>query len=121
MWAISEQLIESGRAAAIQRRLVWRHGRPQRCGTLRAPPSPECLAGRSPAELEACGLAGKRALATIRAAREVAAGRVDLAAHEPSLAAPAQDPEHRRLDGGVAGVPRARAATTSSPPVTWPM
>ena len=84
VWAISEQLIESGRAAAIQRRLVWRHGRPSQCGTLRAPPSPECLAGRSPAELEACGLAGKRALATIRAAREVAAGRVDLAAHEPS-------------------------------------
>ena len=84
VWAICEQLIESGRAAAIQRRLVWRHGRPSTCGTLHAPPSPEHLAGRSPAELEACGLAGKRALATIRAAREVASGRVDLAAHEPS-------------------------------------
>lgn len=84
VWAISEQLIESGRAAAIQRRLVWRLGRPSDCGTLRAPPSAERLAGRSPAELEACGLAGKRALATIRAAREVASGRVDLTAHEPS-------------------------------------
>jgi 3-methyladenine DNA glycosylase/8-oxoguanine DNA glycosylase len=84
VWAISEQLIEAGRAAAIQRRLVWRLGRGSDCGTLRAPPSAECLAGRSPAELEACGLAGKRALATIRAAREVAAGRVDLTAHEPS-------------------------------------
>ncbi len=84
VWAISEQLIESGRAASIQRRLVWRLGSTSACGTLRAPPSPERLAGRSPAELEACGLAGKRALATIRAAREVSSGRVDLAAHEPS-------------------------------------
>jgi 3-methyladenine DNA glycosylase/8-oxoguanine DNA glycosylase len=84
LWAICEQLIESGRAAGIQRRLVRRHGRASACGTLRAPPSAERLAGRSPAELEACGLAAKRALATIRAAREVAGGRVDLAAHEPS-------------------------------------
>jgi 3-methyladenine DNA glycosylase/8-oxoguanine DNA glycosylase len=84
VWAISEQLIEGGRAARIQRALVRRHGRASACGALRAPPSAERLAGRSPAELEACGLAGKRALATIRAAREVASGRVDLAAHEPS-------------------------------------
>jgi 3-methyladenine DNA glycosylase/8-oxoguanine DNA glycosylase len=84
LWAICEQLIESGRAAGIQRRLVWRHGRATACGSLRAPPSAERLAGRSPAELEACGLAGKRALAMIRAAREVARGRVDLSAHEPS-------------------------------------
>jgi 3-methyladenine DNA glycosylase/8-oxoguanine DNA glycosylase len=84
VWAICEQLIESGRAAGIQRRLVRRHGRRSACGSLAAPPSAERLAGRSPAELEACGLAGKRALAMIRAAREVACGRVDLAAHEPS-------------------------------------
>ncbi|HEU0025208.1 MAG TPA: hypothetical protein VFQ12_11280 [Thermoleophilaceae bacterium] len=84
LWAICEQLIESGRAAGIQRRLVWRLGRTSECGTLRAPPPPDRLAGRSPAELEACGLAAKRSLATIRAAREVASGRVDLAAHEPS-------------------------------------
>jgi 3-methyladenine DNA glycosylase/8-oxoguanine DNA glycosylase len=84
LWAICEQLIESGRAAGIQRRLVWGHGRASACGSLRAPPSAERLAGRSPAELEACGLAAKRALAMIRAAREVAGGRVDLSAHEPS-------------------------------------
>jgi 3-methyladenine DNA glycosylase/8-oxoguanine DNA glycosylase len=84
VWAICEQLIESDRAARIQRRLVGRLGRRSACGRLSAPPSPERLAGRSPAELEACGLAGKRALAIIRAAREVAAGRVDLGAHEPS-------------------------------------
>jgi 3-methyladenine DNA glycosylase/8-oxoguanine DNA glycosylase len=50
-WAVCEQLIESGRAAAIQRKIVWRHGRRSACGTLRAPPSAEFLAGRAPAEL----------------------------------------------------------------------
>ena len=38
-WAVCEQLIESGRAAAIQRQIVRRHGRRSACGTLRAPPS----------------------------------------------------------------------------------
>ena len=36
-WAVCEQLIESGRAAAIQRRIVRRHGRRSSCGTLHAP------------------------------------------------------------------------------------
>ena len=49
-WAVCEQLIESGRAAAIERRIVRRHGRRSACGTLRAPPSAAWLAGRSPAE-----------------------------------------------------------------------
>jgi 3-methyladenine DNA glycosylase/8-oxoguanine DNA glycosylase len=84
VWAICEQLIESGRAAGIERRLVYRWGRRSACGTLAAPPSAAQLAGRAPAELEACGLAGKRAIAMVRAAREVAAGRVDLATHEPA-------------------------------------
>jgi 3-methyladenine DNA glycosylase/8-oxoguanine DNA glycosylase len=83
-WAVCEQLIESGRAAGIQRRIVWRHGRRSACGTLRAPPSAAWLAGRSPAELDACGLAPKRSIALIRAAREVAAGRADLSQHEPA-------------------------------------
>src|SRR5438874_10214265 len=73
-WAITEQLIESQRAAQIQRRLVYRYGRVSSCGTLRDAPSPAVLAGRAPAELEACDLAGKRAIAMIRVAREVAAG-----------------------------------------------
>jgi 3-methyladenine DNA glycosylase/8-oxoguanine DNA glycosylase len=77
-WAICEQLIDSGRAGAIQRRIVRRHGPRSACGTLRDVPSAEFVAGRSPAELEACGLAGKRAIAMIRAAREVASGRADL-------------------------------------------
>jgi len=83
-WAICEQLIESGRASAIQRRLVRRYGRTSPCGTLRDVPAAALLAGRSPAELEACGLAAKRAFAMIRAAREVAAGRADLGSHEPA-------------------------------------
>jgi len=58
-WAVCEQLIESGRAAAIQRKIVRRHGRRSACGTLLAPPSAAFLAGRSPAELDACGLAPK--------------------------------------------------------------
>jgi 3-methyladenine DNA glycosylase/8-oxoguanine DNA glycosylase len=83
-WAVCEQLIESGRAAAIQRRIVRRHGRTSACGTLRAPPSAAFLAGRSPAELDACGLAPKRSIALVRAAREVASGRADLTEHEPA-------------------------------------
>jgi DNA-3-methyladenine glycosylase II len=83
-WAITEQLIESERAARIQRRLVYRYGRQSACGTLRDAPSPATLAGRAPAELEACDLAGKRAIAMIRVAREVAAGRADLREHEPA-------------------------------------
>ena len=61
-----------------------RHGRRSACGTLRAPPSAAWLAGRSPAELDACGLAPKRSIALIRAAREVASGRADLSQHEPA-------------------------------------
>ncbi|HYN91265.1 MAG TPA: hypothetical protein VER75_05025 [Thermoleophilaceae bacterium] len=83
-WAVCEQLIESGRAAAIQRSIVRRHGRRSACGTLRAPPSAAWLAGRSPAELDACGLAPKRSIALVRAAREVASGRADLTQHEPA-------------------------------------
>jgi 3-methyladenine DNA glycosylase/8-oxoguanine DNA glycosylase len=83
-WAVCEQLIESGRASAIQRRIVRRHGRRSACGTLRTPPSAARLAGRSPAELDACGLAPKRSIALIRAAREVASGRADLREHEPA-------------------------------------
>jgi len=83
-WAVCEQLVESGRAAAIQRSIVRRHGRCSACGTLRAPPSAAWLAGRSPAELDACGLAPKRSIALVRAAREVASGRADLSQHEPA-------------------------------------
>jgi 3-methyladenine DNA glycosylase/8-oxoguanine DNA glycosylase len=83
-WAICEQLIEARRAAAIERRLVRRFGRPSACGTLRDAPAAALLAGRAPAEIEACGLSPKRAITMVRAAREVASGRADLARHEPS-------------------------------------
>jgi 3-methyladenine DNA glycosylase/8-oxoguanine DNA glycosylase len=80
-WAITEQLIDFPRAAEIQRRIVIRLGR--RCPRtgLRDLPTPERLARLSPAQLEAFDLSGRRAVAMVRAAREVAAGRVDL--HDP--------------------------------------
>jgi DNA-3-methyladenine glycosylase II len=81
-WAISEQLIEVERAFAIQRRLTFRYGRPSACGTLVDAPSAACMAGRAPAELQACDLSAGRALALVMAAREVAAGRVDLYADD---------------------------------------
>jgi 3-methyladenine DNA glycosylase/8-oxoguanine DNA glycosylase len=83
-WAVCEQLIEGRRAGAIQRSIVRRHGRRSACGRFVAPPAPQRLAGRAPAELAACGLAPKRSIALIRAAREVASGRADLSRHESS-------------------------------------
>ncbi len=80
-WAICEQLIEYERAAAIQRRLLarlgrrWPHGGD---GALRDLPEPDVLARTSPALLQSFDLGGSRALALVRAAREVAAGRVEL-------------------------------------------
>ena len=82
--AVCEQLIESRRAAAIQRSIVRRHGRRSKCGRFVAPPPAERLRGCAPAELDACGLAPKRSLALLRAAREVASGRADLSHHEPT-------------------------------------
>ena len=77
-WAICEQLIDGERAVDIERRLTRRCGRRSASGALRDSPSAERLAGCAPAELEACGLAPKRALALRRAAREVSSGRADL-------------------------------------------
>ena len=47
---------------------------------LRDVPSAARLAGCSPARLESFELAGRRSIALVRAAREVAAGRIDLEA-----------------------------------------
>jgi 3-methyladenine DNA glycosylase/8-oxoguanine DNA glycosylase len=74
-WAVVKQLIESGRAARIQRRIVGRWGASLE-GGLRDVPSAELIAGRAPAELEAAGLSPKRAVALVAAAREIAIGRV---------------------------------------------
>jgi 3-methyladenine DNA glycosylase/8-oxoguanine DNA glycosylase len=83
-WAICEQLIEFERAAAIERRVVAALGRrsigwgdsPR--GELRDVPAPAALAATAPALLESFDLAHSRALSLVRAAREVARGRVDL-------------------------------------------
>jgi 3-methyladenine DNA glycosylase/8-oxoguanine DNA glycosylase len=82
-WAICEQLIEFERAAAIQRRIVWRMG-PRWNGdgvSLRDVPSAEAIAGLSPAYLQSLDLGGARARTLVRAAREVARRRIDL--HAP--------------------------------------
>lgn len=83
-WAITEQLIETTRAFAIQRRLTYRYGRRSACGTLRDAPTPGALAARAPYELAALDLAAKRASAMIKASREIDRGRVDLTEHEPA-------------------------------------
>jgi 3-methyladenine DNA glycosylase/8-oxoguanine DNA glycosylase len=79
-WAVVKQLIESERAARIQRRIVGRWG--ARLGReregLRDVPGAAAIAGRAPAELESMGLALRRAIALRAVAREVAAGRCDL-------------------------------------------
>lgn len=75
-WAITEQLITLERASEIQKELIRRFG--PRVAGLRDSPSAAAIAARAPAELEACGLAAKRALAMRRAAVEVASGRVSL-------------------------------------------
>jgi 3-methyladenine DNA glycosylase/8-oxoguanine DNA glycosylase len=77
-WAICEQLIESERAAMIQRRLVARLGRRYEASGLRDSPTAAVLAAQTPALLESFDLSAGRSVALIRAARGVAAGRVDL-------------------------------------------
>ena len=90
-WAICEQLIEYERAAAIERRVLAALGRRWSAADghgagLRDLPRPAVLAGTAPALLQSFDLAGARALALIRAATEVARGRVDLDCeeHEPA-------------------------------------
>jgi 3-methyladenine DNA glycosylase/8-oxoguanine DNA glycosylase len=84
-WAICEQLIEYERAAAIQRRIVWRLGRRCSFSELRDAPPASVLARQAPALLASFDLPETRAIALVRAAREVAAGRVNLSdpQHEP--------------------------------------
>jgi 3-methyladenine DNA glycosylase/8-oxoguanine DNA glycosylase len=85
IWAICEQLIEFERAASIQRRLVARLGRRCQVTGMRDAPTADVLAGQAPALLASFDLSPGRAAAVVRAAREVAAGRVDL-----------HDPDHER-------------------------
>lgn len=75
--AVVGQLIESDRAARIERRIVGRWG--ARLGegraALRDVPSAATIAGRAPAELASMDLAPVRAAALRRVADEVARGR----------------------------------------------
>jgi 3-methyladenine DNA glycosylase/8-oxoguanine DNA glycosylase len=89
-WAVCEQLIEYERAAEIQRRLVARLGRRCQVSGLRDAPPASVLAVQAPALLASLDLSPGRAMALVRAAREVAAGRVDLHAADP-------EPGWRRL------------------------
>ncbi len=77
-WAICEQLIQTSQAHMIEARIVRTLG--VRCADtgLRDVPSAAALARCSPARLESFELAGRRAIALVRVAREVAAGRIDL-------------------------------------------
>lgn len=77
-WAICEQLIDSPRAVAIERRIVRALGPWCAESGLRDVPSAEAVAACAPARLESFGLAGRRAVALVRVAREVAGGRVEL-------------------------------------------
>jgi 3-methyladenine DNA glycosylase/8-oxoguanine DNA glycosylase len=78
-WAVVKQLIETERAARIQRRIVGRWG--ARLGSdrraLRDVPGPATIAGRAPAELAAMDLSPARSIALRAVAREISAGRCD--------------------------------------------
>jgi 3-methyladenine DNA glycosylase/8-oxoguanine DNA glycosylase len=78
VWAICAQLIEYGRAAAIQRRIVARLGRRCLLTGLNDSPAAAVLAAQAPALLASFDLAPARALCLIKVAGEVASGRVDL-------------------------------------------
>ena len=92
--AICEQLIEYERAAAIQRRLIARLGRSCAVTGLRDAPTAGIVAAQAPALLASFDLAQGRALALMRAAREVASGRVDL-----------HDADHERGWRRLRGIP----------------
>ena len=74
-WAVTKQLIDSPRAAAIQRRIVRRWG--PRIGSGRATlgdvPGAGVIAGRAPAELQATDLSAGRSVA-LRAVARLASG-----------------------------------------------
>ncbi len=78
-WAVVKQLIESERAARIQRRIVGRWGLRlgRERGALRDVPGAATIAGRAPAELAALDLSPARSIALRAVAREIAAGRCD--------------------------------------------
>lgn len=89
--AVCKQLIESSRAALIERRIVGRWG--ARLGERpRAPrdvPSVATIAGRAPVELQAMDLSAARSVALRRLARDVVGGHLEPGdpEHDPRLLA----------------------------------
>jgi 3-methyladenine DNA glycosylase/8-oxoguanine DNA glycosylase len=79
--AVIKQLIESSRAALIERRIVGRWGARFGAGqrALRDTAPAATIAGRAPVELQAMDLSAGRATALRRLARDVVAGRADVA------------------------------------------
>jgi 3-methyladenine DNA glycosylase/8-oxoguanine DNA glycosylase len=84
-WAVTEQLIEYERAAAIQRRMVAALGRRDSATGLRNSPGADVFAGVAPARLESFDLSAGRSVALVKVAREVAAGRVELESADPDV------------------------------------
>jgi len=79
--AVCGQLIEAGRAATIERRIVGRWGARlggSGRGALRDVPPAALIAGRAPAELQSMDLSGGRSVALRKLARDVARGRSDV-------------------------------------------
>ena len=120
VWAISEQLIESGRAASIQRRLVWRLGRTSACGT----PARPALAGAPgrPLAGRARGLRARRQAGPGhdpgRARGQPRAGWIS---RPTSRAGGACSRSRTSAPGRWSRSPStARGATTSCPPATSP-
>ena len=76
--AVCKQLIESSRAALIERRIVGRWGARLGDGphAPRDAPSAATIAGRAPAELQAMDLSAGRSLALRRLACDTVAGRI---------------------------------------------
>jgi 3-methyladenine DNA glycosylase/8-oxoguanine DNA glycosylase len=67
--AVCGQLITSGRARKIERALIrWAC---ESDGVYCVPPTPECFAGRAPAELERFGLTARKAATIVRLCRTV--------------------------------------------------
>ena len=92
-WAVTEQLIEYERAAAIQRRMVAALGRRDHESGLCNSPSAAVLAGAAPARLESFDLSAGRAIALVKVAGEVASGRVEVDNLDPGV----QEAGWRRL------------------------
>ncbi len=110
-WAVVKQLIETGRAARIQRRMVGRWG--LRLGPrgegLRDVPTADLIAGRAPVELESMGLALQ---ARDRPARDRRPGRRRSLRARPAGGRPAPAARCARSVPGPCSASASSAAAT---------